>query len=132
MIILDHRVGEEFVTHRLQSRFGTFRIGLGELDVENLALAHAGDAGEAERGERALDCLALRIEDARFECDGDARLHMKGAFGLLHQHRPGTLRPLLLHEDAEAAGDFLIGLEQPAEVAAEAILVELVLGLDVP
>ena len=38
----------------------------------------------------------------------------------------------MLDQDAEAAGDFLVGLEQAAHVAAEAVLVELVLGLDVP
>jgi len=35
-------------------------------------------------------------------------------------------------EQAEPARDFLIGLFDPAEVLAEAILVELLVGLDVP
>src|SRR5258708_4689453 len=81
MIILDHRIGEELVAHRLQRGFGLRGVSLGELDVENLALAHAGHAGETEGGERALDCLALRIEHARFERDGDPRLHARGVSG---------------------------------------------------
>src|SRR5262245_9599865 len=81
MIVLDDGVGEELVAHRLQRRFSAGFVALGKLDVEDLALADAAHAGEAERGERALDRLALRIEDARFEGDGDARLHQGGATG---------------------------------------------------
>src|ERR1051325_9781957 len=43
----------------------------------------------------------------------------------LHQDRPHALRALALAHDAEPLGDFGIGLEQNAEIAAEAILVEL-------
>src|SRR6478609_11406676 len=50
----------------------------------------------------------------------------------LHQHRAGALRALALVHDPEAFGHFGIGFEQPAEIAAEAVLVELVVGLDVP
>src|ERR1700719_1030376 len=50
----------------------------------------------------------------------------------LDQHRSGALRPLAFVHDAEALGDFGIGFEQPAEVAAEAVLVELLVRLDVP
>src|SRR5262245_19743496 len=50
----------------------------------------------------------------------------------LHQHRARALRALALAHDAEALGDFGIGLDQAAEIAAEAVLVELVVGLDVP
>ena len=46
-----------------------------ELDVEHLALAHARDARNAERLQRALDRLALRIEHAGFQRDGDAGFH---------------------------------------------------------
>ena len=51
-------------------------VGAGELDVEHLALAHAGDAIDAERFQRPFDGLALRIENARFQCDGNARFHV--------------------------------------------------------
>src|SRR5216684_6010860 len=50
----------------------------------------------------------------------------------LDQDRPGALRALVLAHDAEALGDFRVGLEQAAEVAAEAVLVELLVRLDVP
>src|SRR5262249_26772426 len=49
-----------------------------------------------------------------------------------HQHGPATLRALALVHDAEAFGNFGIGLEQAAEVAAKAVLVELLVRLDVP
>src|SRR5262245_9692350 len=50
----------------------------------------------------------------------------------LHQHGPTALRALAFVHDAEALGDFGVGLEQAAEVAAEAVLVELLVRLDVP
>src|SRR6476619_2425476 len=50
----------------------------------------------------------------------------------LHEDRSGALRPLALAHDAEAFGDLGIGLHQSAEVAAEAILVELLARLDIP
>src|SRR5215813_6447758 len=50
----------------------------------------------------------------------------------LHQDRPSAVRPLALAHDAEPLGDFGIGLHQPAEIAPEAILVELLVRLDVP
>src|SRR5690606_34728559 len=51
----------------------------------------------------------------------------------LHENRPAALRPLLLlGQDAETARDFLIGLDEAAHVAAETVLVQLVLGLHVP
>ena len=72
-IILDHRVGEELLAHRLEPRL---RVGgIGKLDVEDLALTHRIHAGEAERAERALDRQTLRIENAVFQRDEDARLH---------------------------------------------------------
>src|SRR3954469_22776031 len=50
----------------------------------------------------------------------------------LHQHRAAAGRPLVLHQDAQTLGDFGIGLQQPTEVTAETILVELLVGFDVP
>src|SRR3954467_8152235 len=50
----------------------------------------------------------------------------------LHQHRAGADRPLVLHQDAEPLRNFGVGLEQPTEIATEAILVELLVRLDVP
>src|SRR5215470_682624 len=50
----------------------------------------------------------------------------------LHQHRAGAGRTLVLHEDAEPLRHFGIGLEQPAEIAAQAVLVQLLVGFDTP
>src|ERR1700752_215410 len=53
-------------------------------------------------------------------------------FLALHQHRAGAGRPLVLHQDAEPLGDLGIGLEQATEIPAEAVLVQLLVGFDVP
>src|ERR1700724_931017 len=50
----------------------------------------------------------------------------------LDQHRSSALRTLAFAHDAQALGNFGIGFEQAAEVAAEAVLVELLVRLDVP
>ncbi len=46
-----------------------------KLDVEHLALPHARDARDAERLQRALDRLPLRIEHAILQRDSDAGFH---------------------------------------------------------
>src|SRR5258707_14991115 len=74
-IMLDRRAGEQLLGRVLEGGFGAALVRARDLDVEHLALAHAGDAADAERFERALDRLALRIEDAGLEGDGDARFH---------------------------------------------------------
>src|SRR3954453_23557795 len=50
----------------------------------------------------------------------------------LHQHRAGTGRTLVLHQDTEPLCHFGIGLQEAAEIPAEAVLVELLVRLDVP
>src|ERR1700728_2951874 len=50
----------------------------------------------------------------------------------LDQDRSGALRSLAFAHDAEPLGDFGISFEEAAEIAAEAVLVELLVGLDVP
>src|SRR5271156_6509324 len=50
----------------------------------------------------------------------------------LDQDRAGALRPLAFAHDAEAFGHFGIGFQQSAEIAAEAVLVELLVRLDIP
>src|SRR5262249_13852601 len=86
IIVLDHRIGEELVGRLLECGFRLLAVGRFDLDVEHLALAHAGHARDAERPERALDRLALRVEDAGLEGYGDAGLHgvlMRSAAGCL-------------------------------------------------
>src|SRR5829696_7863781 len=82
-IVLDHRVGEEPFAGVLQRALGLALVGGVELDVEDLALAHARDALDAERLERSLDRLPLRVEDAGFEGDGDTRFHAGSRRGVL-------------------------------------------------
>ena len=69
-------------------------------------------------------------------CPGPMRQHRIalriGERSALHQDRSGALRALAFAHDAEALGDLGVGLDQPAEVAAEAVLVELLVRLDVP
>src|SRR6516164_6515223 len=50
----------------------------------------------------------------------------------LDQDRARAGRPLVLHQDAQALGHFRVGLQQSAEIAAEAVLVELLVRLDIP
>src|ERR1700684_2152161 len=50
----------------------------------------------------------------------------------LHQHRPGAARGLVLAHDAEPLRHPGIALHEAAEIAAEAVLVELLVRLDVP
>src|SRR3569623_1989591 len=49
----------------------------------------------------------------------------------LHLHRTGALRPLVLAHDTEAPRDVGVGFEQATHVATEAVLVELLVGLEV-
>ena len=66
---------------------GVGRIVLRDLEVEDLALADVGDAGEAERGEGAFDRFPLRIEDAALEGHGHAGFQRSP--GLLYWTRTG-------------------------------------------
>src|SRR5712691_817803 len=80
IIILDQRIGEELVGRLLERDLGLSAVAAFDLDVEDLALAHADDAVHAEGFQRPLDGLALRIENAGFERDGDASFHRR-SFG---------------------------------------------------
>src|SRR5262245_37220003 len=62
-IILDHGVCQKLLGRLLEQGLGAPAIGPVEFDVEHLALAHAGHSVDAKRLERALDRLALRVED---------------------------------------------------------------------
>src|SRR5579871_2779133 len=79
-VILDHRVGEQLFGRSLERTLGAGAVLALDLDVEHFALPHAGDAADAERFQRALDRLALRIQNPRFQGDGDAGFH-QGAPG---------------------------------------------------
>ena len=82
-----HVFGIVLVLGRIVHAFGLSRStgGLGlvggrQLDIEDLALAHPGDAVHAKRFEGAFDGLALWVENAVLEGHGDTRFH--GGLGL--------------------------------------------------
>src|SRR5208282_1946552 len=74
-VILDHGVGEQFFGGVLERRLSAGAVGAFDLDIENLALAHARDPAHAERLQGAFNGLALRVEDTRLQRDGDAGFH---------------------------------------------------------
>src|SRR5215469_3981003 len=75
LVVLDDHVGEQLVGRLFERGLGARRVHAFEFDVEHLALAHARHAGDAERLEGAFDRLALGVEHARLEGDGDAGFH---------------------------------------------------------
>src|SRR3974390_3190722 len=76
VVILNPLIRQQPISGLLQEFFRLAAVADAvDLDVEHLALAHAGDALDAERAQRAFDRLALRIENAGFQRDGDARFH---------------------------------------------------------
>src|ERR1700736_1809654 len=74
-VVLDDRVGRELPAHLLDPGAGGHRVGLGELELDQLALAHFADIDKAESFQCVADRLALRIEHPRLQADMDARLH---------------------------------------------------------
>ncbi len=65
-VILDHRVGEQFSHAAFSAASRAGFVGPVEFDVEQLALPDAGDPVDAQRLQRALDGLALRVKHAVF------------------------------------------------------------------
>src|SRR6185437_11911214 len=128
-VVFDHRVGEELLAHRgeVQARVG--RLGIAQLDVEHLALADTLDGVEAEALERAGDGLALRVKHTGFEGDGNSGSHKSL---LLDEAWSGRQRVVGFHKNAETLRHLAVGVDETAEIFAEAVLVELVPGLDVP
>src|SRR3954452_11656502 len=57
-VVLDHRVRQQSIGQRLDLREVGFAV---DVDLEALALAHAGHAGDAEARERRQDRAPLRI-----------------------------------------------------------------------
>src|SRR3954452_10566795 len=77
-VILDDGVGQQLVGGGFEGRLRLGLVGAGKFDVEHLALTHAGDAVNAERFQRAFDGLALWIENAGFQRNGNACFHENG------------------------------------------------------
>src|SRR6202030_1179646 len=57
--------------------------GVGEIEIDDLPLAHLVDAAEAQRAQRMRDRLALRVEHALLQHHMHARLHHCTVFGPL-------------------------------------------------
>src|SRR3954470_21392107 len=74
-VILNDGVGEQLLSRLLQGRLRLGGIAVRDFDIEHLALANARDAIDAERLQRALDCLPLWIEHAGLQSDSDTRFH---------------------------------------------------------
>lgn len=74
-VVFDHWVGEELLAHRAELRLGGGAVGLGELDLDELADADVVDVAQLEAAQRATDRVALGIEDLALERDVDVGLH---------------------------------------------------------
>src|SRR5258705_1579580 len=74
-VILDHGIGQELLAHGVEIGLGLAAVGFLELDLDIFALADILDAGKAHDPQRMLDGASLRVENAGFEGDMDARLH---------------------------------------------------------
>src|SRR5204862_7374372 len=80
-VILDDRVGEELLAHLLDPGPGGGRVGLGDLQFDQLALPDFADIGKAEPLQGIADRLPLLVEGARFGADKKAALR---SFGRRH------------------------------------------------
>src|SRR5580700_338790 len=74
-VILDHRIGQQLPAHILHSGARRGRVGLGQFELDQLALANLADSVEAEPLQGIADRLALGVEHPRLQADMDARLH---------------------------------------------------------
>ena len=69
LVVLDERIGQQALAHRRQLP------GILHFELDETADMHVAYAVEAERRERPLDDLPLRVEDAGLGPDEDARPH---------------------------------------------------------
>ena len=96
LVILDHGIGQQLVGGLLEQRLGLGLVAALDLDVEHLALAHAGHALQAKRAQRAFDGLALRVENAGFQGDGDAGFHVR-VYAMSSRIRTGAAPAIQAH-----------------------------------
>src|SRR5262249_3977245 len=81
LVALDQRVRKELLAHPLELGAGVALIGSGDLALDDATDAGAGHR-EAEVLERALDGLALRIEDAVLRANENRGFHPRTTSGL--------------------------------------------------
>ncbi len=70
-VIFNHGIGEKFLASGFDDNVRAFRRHALEGHFYQLADTHVCDALEAERAERMLNGLSLRIENAGLESDVD-------------------------------------------------------------
>src|SRR5205085_2708346 len=74
-VLLDHGVGEQPLAHFFEARTRFRLIALVQIDIDHLALAYFTDRAETEVVQRVADRLSLRIKNAIFQRNEDARFH---------------------------------------------------------
>src|SRR5258706_3950425 len=76
LVFLDHRVGEKLLAHLLERGTRPGFIGLGNFEVDDLALAHFSHCGKSKTVQRMPDGFSLGIENAALQRDEYACLHL--------------------------------------------------------
>ena len=123
-IVFDHGVGEELLAHAAELAFGGVAVLVRQLEFEIFSLADILDTAKTKAGKGVAYGFALGVEDAIFKSDVDAGLH-GCEVPLLHDRRALEVARACLGQDTQPAGNFLIGLGDVPQVAAEAVLVQL-------
>ena len=120
--------------HISTRRLGLGLVGLGELELDDTCPGARRRPRENPRdlGNGRSPCPG--VEHAVLQRDMDSGFHRRlfTAALLLERRWPADVAGALVDQDAQPARDLLIGLLDLAEIAAEAILVELLVGPDVP
>ena len=109
---------------------GFVGIGFGQIDFDIFALADIINAVKTERAQRVSDGFTLWIENAVFQrymyfC---FQLYPQLKRLLLHQMRPLKITIVPFGQDAETAGDFLVGLCDFIQIITKAIFVHFFVG----
>src|SRR4029077_3929661 len=74
-VVLDHCVGQELAAHLVEPGFRLGRVGFGELELDELALADVAHLGKAQPVEGMSDGLALGVEHAVLEGHVNSGFH---------------------------------------------------------
>ena len=133
-VVLDHGVGEQLLAHLLDRRRARGLSRLGELDLDEFALAHVADAAEAEIARAwaiALPCgSSTPVFRVMWTRAFMSLAHCAGATA--SSSEPLRSRGPAFGQDAEPAGDFLIGLLDPPRSWRKRSLSIFSLVFDVP
>src|SRR5690606_38714927 len=106
-IVLYDRIRQQLFAHGLKVRLGLLPVVAGDLDVEYFPLPNRADAFEAEAGQGMFNGLALRVQYAVLQGNGDTgldhvlRSSMFGRLGVAggYQYRPDRAWRLVLVHD---------------------------------